>query len=94
MVMYKNKTKKNIKSKISRKKIMKKTRKRIYKLKGGAPKRVRGDCRLYFKDDNDVTAFRDYVIRTGTIRKDKKNNFDNFEKQQACVNQIRANYIP
>jgi hypothetical protein len=85
MAMYKSK--KNIKSKMSKKK----TRKRISKIKGGAL--VKGDCGLYFKNQYAASKFRHFVFTTSSIRKDKEKKFTNWEDKQACVNQIKANYI-
>ena len=89
MVNYKSK--KNIKSKASRKKTIKKTRKRIYKIKGGEIEK--GDCGLYFKNYYDVLGFRDYVLTNDQIRGDKIKDLGEFEANQGCLDQIRVNYI-
>jgi hypothetical protein len=98
MVIYKSK--KNIKSKVNRKSNrknnkkynMKKTRKNISKMRGGDM--WKGDCGLIFKSYNALVKFRDYVYNNSQIRADQKKNFKNMNAQQACVNQIQANYLP
>ncbi len=97
MLIYKSK--KNIKSNVNRKVSrktskkynMKKTRKSSSNMRGGYI--WKGDCGLKFKTYNELVNFRHYVYDNSQIRADLKKNFKNKKAQQACVNQIRANYL-
>ena len=81
MAIYKSKSKKHIKSKLSRKKTMKKNRKRMSKMRGGYTLGPCGEVRDYAVEKE----LRNTYINTGDLLTELNIPYGN---QQACKNYL------